>query len=277
VTVVDDPLVAGMAIRRVLPLHESSRRLRVLYPECPRVYGVAVMSDVSKRRWWPLASALSTDRLELMLHAAAEEMDSRTIAAQQLAATLAHAVIGRVVALVVLEGRAWDTGLENLWVHVDSEGTIDWLGVVDPTLRVLPDDPCRGGDSPGEGIVALPSEAALATWIAHRCHRSLAPLFDKLHAASGGAVSVAAMWHTVGSAIVVSATQVPLLAGSSEITGMRRGQAVLDALVRFGLPVRGQSSLRSTGSAPRRHFLGINHRESLAKLGQPCLSSLSTS
>ena len=45
--VVDDPLIAGMVIRRVLPLHESSRRLRRLYPECPRVYGVAVMSDVS--------------------------------------------------------------------------------------------------------------------------------------------------------------------------------------------------------------------------------------
>ena len=44
--VVDDPLIAGMAIRRVLPLHESSRRLRTLYPECPRVYGVAVMADV---------------------------------------------------------------------------------------------------------------------------------------------------------------------------------------------------------------------------------------
>ena len=53
--VIDDPLIAGMVIRRVLPLHESSRRLRALYPECPRVYGVAVMSDVSKRRWWPLA------------------------------------------------------------------------------------------------------------------------------------------------------------------------------------------------------------------------------
>ena len=51
---VDDPLIAGMAITRTLPLHESSRRLRELYPECPRVYGVAVMSDLTRRRWWPL-------------------------------------------------------------------------------------------------------------------------------------------------------------------------------------------------------------------------------
>ncbi len=141
--VVDDPSIAGMAIRRPLPLHESSRRLRELYPECPRVYGVAVMSDLSRRRWWPLAEALTTDRLR-RCSIGREETDSHGAAAQQLAATLAHVVVGRVVPLLVLEGRAWDTGLENLWVHVDSEGAIDWVGVVDPTLRALPDDPFFG-------------------------------------------------------------------------------------------------------------------------------------
>ena len=52
-------------------------------------------------------------------------------------------------------------------------------------------------------------------------------------------MSLASMWHIVGAAVVSAATQVPLLAGSSELTSMRRGQAVLDALVGFGLPVRG--------------------------------------
>ncbi len=243
----DDPLIASMAIRRVLPLHESSRRLRALYPECPRVYGVAVVGDLSRRRWWPLTDALTTNRLQAMFDLAAEETDSRAAVAHQLAATLAHVVVGRVVPLVVLEGRAWDTGLENLWVHVDSEGAIDWVGVVDPTLRALPDDPCfeRGsghiGRSTREGIVALPNEAALTTWVAHRSHRALAPLFAKLAETSGGAISVASMWHVVGGAVVSAATQVPLLAGSSEWTSMRRSQAVLDALVGFGLPVRGIS------------------------------------
>jgi hypothetical protein len=46
------------------------------------------------------------------------------------------------------------------------------------------------------------------------------------------------MWHIVGAAVVSAATQLPLLAGSSELTSMRRGQAVLDTLVGFGLPVR---------------------------------------
>ena len=143
--VVDDPLIAGMAIARTLPLHESSRRLRELYPECPRVYGVAVMADLTRRRWWPLTEALTTDRLrDDVRDRRAARWTAAVAAAQQLAATLAHVVIGRVIPLLVLEGRAWDTGLENLWVHVDSEGAIDWVGVVDPTLRALPDDPFFG-------------------------------------------------------------------------------------------------------------------------------------
>lgn len=61
----EDPLIAAMAIRRPLRLHESSRRLRELYPESPRVYGVAVMANVGRRRWWPLVAAL-TGRLQTM-------------------------------------------------------------------------------------------------------------------------------------------------------------------------------------------------------------------
>ncbi|CDO05355.1 iron reductase [Mycolicibacterium cosmeticum] len=248
--VIDDPLIARMSIRRALPLHESSRRLRELYPECPRVYGVAVMGDLSRRRWWPLAEVLTTDRLRTMFDIAIAETDSHAAVAQQLAATLAHVVVGRVVPLIVLEGRAWDTGLENLWVHVDSEGAIDWVGVVDPTLRALPDDPhLATRTSVGtvrttrDGIVALPSEAALTTWVAHRSHRALAPLFAKLFEVTDGVMSVAAMWNVVGAAVVGAATQVPLLAGSSELTSMRRSQAILDALVGFGLPVRGTGRL----------------------------------
>ena len=243
---VDDPLIAGMSIARTLPLHESSGRLRGLYPECPRVYGVAVMSDLTRRRWWPLREALTTDRLQEMFQTGALETGSPVAAAQQLAATLAHVVIGRVIPLVVLEGRAWDTGLENLWVHVDSDGAIDWVGVVDPALRALPDDPyfnshadARAADYVRDGMVWLPSEAALTTWVAHRSHCALEPLFAKLFDISGGTITMASMWHIVGAAVVGVATHVPLLARSSELTSMRRGQAVLDAFVGFGLPVRG--------------------------------------
>ena len=182
-----DPLINGMAIRRILPVHESSRRLRRLLPESPRVHGVAVMSDIAHRRWWPLATAASSGRVEQMFTSAAAELGSRRPAAQQLAATFTHGVLGRVVTLMVLEGRAWDPGPENLWLHIDSEGSIDWAGVTDPTLRVLPDDPAA------TGVVRLPGETALATWVAHRCHRSLEPLFAELQRLSRGELAQPAM------------------------------------------------------------------------------------
>jgi hypothetical protein len=242
-TLLDDPLIASMTIRRPLPIHHSSRRLRELVPECPRMYGVAVMADLSRRRWWPLADLLDSERLERMYASALAEVRSPVAVTQQLAATFAHVTIGRVLPLLALEGRAWDTGPENLWVHVDSEGAIDWVGVSDPALRALPGDPALrspGGRRPA-GILALPSEAALTTWVAHRSHRALAPLFSRLAEVSGGVLPVGAMWHAVGVAAVGAATQVPLLSGSNEALSMRRTQAVLDALVGFGLPVRGST------------------------------------
>jgi hypothetical protein len=95
-----------------------------------------------------------------------------------------------------------------------------------------------------DGMVRLPSEAALTTWVAHRSHRALEPLFASIDDVSGGAISQASMWHIAGAAVVGAATHVPLLARSSEVKSMRRAQAVLDSLVGFGLPVRGGSRLR---------------------------------
>ena len=81
-------------------------------------------------------------------------------------------------------------------------------------------------------------------WVAHRAHRALEPLFGKLHEVSSGAITIASMWHIVGSGVVGSATLLPVLVrgsgvGATEEAGMNRAQAVLDALVEFGAPVRG--------------------------------------
>ncbi len=135
---------------------------------------------------------------------------------------------------------------------VAAPDAIDWVGVADPTLRALPDDPFFvGRDEVGaahyarDGMVRLPSEAALTTWVAHRSHRALEPLFGMISDVTGSAISSASMWHMVGTAVVGAATHIPLLARSSEVTSMRRGQAVLDALAGFGMPVRGATGLRA--------------------------------
>ena len=148
-------------------------------------------------------------------------------------------------ALVVLEGRAWDTGLENLWVHVDSEGAIDWVGVVDPTLRALPETVLHGR---ADAAPPRPGRNGRAAQRGGACDLGRAPEPPRARTvvrqtARGQRRRLA--WRRCGTRRFRrrrAATQVPLLAGSSEVVGMRRGQAVLDALVGFGLPVRGQST-----------------------------------
>lgn len=237
----EDPLIARMVIRRRFALHESCTRLRQLHPQCPRTYGVAVLADVNKRRWFPLDSVFTIDRLRIRFDETAALTDRRA-AGNVLAARLIHEVLGRLLPLVLLEGRAWDTGLENLWVHFDRDNDIDWVAVVDPTVRALPDDPWINGTderSHTDTVVVLPSESALTTWAAHRCHRTLAPLFVWLHAVCEGAISISSMWQLLGSTVVVAAAQLPRRTAQDEAISFRRSQAILDAMVGFGLPVRG--------------------------------------
>lgn len=244
----ENPLTAEMDDQRPLALHESCHRLRELHPLYPRTYGVAVLAEVNKRRWCPMDSVLTVDRVGAVFDQTAT-VAGRRAAGNLLAARLTHEVLGRVLPLVLLEGRAWDTGLENLWVHFDRDNEIDWAAVVDPTMRVLPDDPGVGDDGPAlhrDAVVVLPDEAALITWVAHRCHRTLAPLFGWLHGVSESAVPIASMWQTVGSAVVAAAAQLRHLPGNREDVSFRRSQAMLDAMAGFGLPVRG------TTAPPRR-------------------------
>lgn len=210
----------------------ACHRLRALQPEHPRVYAVAAMADQGKRRWWRLADGVREGRIELMYRRHAAEMTDPAIAAEVVATALIHAVLGRVMALVVAEGRAWDPGLENLWVHTDNDGGIDWVGLADTTIRVI------DGDSPADepGTVALPCESALYVWLAHRCVPALTLVQQALARCSG--LSARRFWSLVAESIVGAATYVPALAGSSSAEGARRGQAMLAVLGQRGLPMR---------------------------------------
>ncbi|CCQ16404.1 putative uncharacterized protein [Rhodococcus sp. AW25M09] len=213
-------------------LNGSCATLRALNPEYPRMYAVAAMANEGKRRWWQLAVGVGAGRIEQMYQRSLEDLGLPEGAAVQVATALIHAVVGRVSALLVVEARAWDPGIDNLWIHMDSDGGIDWAGVASPILRVLPDDPASGE----AGTVTLPCEQALLIWTAHRCTTSLGAVFSAI--SERAPLDERVFWALVGDAILGASTHVPILAGASASAGARRGQMLLDAMVAAGAPVR---------------------------------------
>ncbi|MGW0251555.1 hypothetical protein ACWDYH_33495 [Nocardia goodfellowii] len=230
-------MLEPMTIRSQQPFDRACTRLRALQPEHPRVYAVADMADQGKRRWWQLATGLGEGRIELMYRRHAAEMISADIAAEVVATALIHAVIGRVSALLMVEGRAWDPGLENLWIHNDNDGGIDWAGLVDTTIRVLPGDRLAGES----GVVTFPCERAMYVWLAHRCASSLMLIQQALARCAG--LGARRFWALVGESIVGASTYVPELARTSPVEAARRGQGLLMALEERGLPVRRSPSV----------------------------------
>ncbi|WP_278312718.1 hypothetical protein [Lolliginicoccus levis] len=230
-------MVQGRLAARVdQPFHESMARLRALDVDYPRNYAITWMHNEPRRRWWPLGAAIPEGRLEVMHRRALRELGSRDVATGQVASMVIHAVVARLVALLVLEGRAWDPGTENLWLHYDSDGGVDWTGVVDPMLRVLPGDPAAGA----RVVRTLPCEAALLMWVAHRCETTLDPLLNEIARFSG--VNAARLWAMVGEAVMGMASYAPARAGVDDAVPLRRARALLGAFEELGRPVRSHSS-----------------------------------
>ncbi|MFG1798476.1 hypothetical protein [Nocardia sp. NPDC049149] len=220
-----------------LAFDRTCDRLRALQPEHPRVYAVAAMAEQGKRRWWRLADGVREGRIELMYRRHAAEMIRADVAAEVVATALIHAVVGRVVALLIAEGRAWDPGLENLWIHTDNDGGTDWAGLGDTTIRVVDGD-VLSGDS---GVVSLPCDGAMYVWLAHRCEPALVLIQSSMARYAG--LPARRFWQLVGESIAGASTYVPELARTDAVAGTRRGQGLLAALERRGLPVRRTTSL----------------------------------
>ncbi|MBW0269681.1 hypothetical protein ATM97_00695 [Nocardia sp. MH4] len=230
--------VTTVTSRSTAAFDRACARLQSLQPEHPRVYAVAAMAGQGKRRWWHVPNGLSEGRVELMYRRHAAEMINDDIAAEVVATALIHAVAGRVTALFVMAGRAWDPGRDNLWIHHDNDGGIDWAGLSDTTIRVVDGDP----EVDERDTVALPCEAAMAVWLAQRCASSLIPLQSVLTRCSG--LPARRFWSLVGESVIGAATYVPDLARTDATAGARRGQLLLGALEDRGLPVRRTSCLQ---------------------------------
>ena len=152
----------------------------------PKFYSIADLGTQSRRRWVPLEQAVDSGRVELMFRNHFAESGDIRFSTYLVAEAFTHGVLGRAVASFVTIGRVWDTGAENMAVRTDIEGGLDWAGVRDTTLRVLPDDPVAG--SPG--TVILPCEQALAQWLASTRHKATAHIArdtdDGVRGAVGG-------------------------------------------------------------------------------------------
>lgn len=211
----------------------------------PKFYSMADLGTQSRRRWVPLERAVDSGRVELMFRNYFAESGDIRFSTYLVAEAFTHGVLGRAVASFVTIGRVWDTGVENIAVRTDIEGGLDWAGVRDTTLRVLPDDPAAGRS----GTVVLPCEKALAQWLACRSRSTLATVFEGLSQVSN--CSVETLWSTAGESVLGAATIVPTFAGTSSEAGYRRGQLVLQALHDSGLAVRRRSPLpRTPGAGP---------------------------
>jgi len=214
-------------------------------PGYPKFYSMADLGTQSRRRWVPLERAVDSGRVELMFRNYFTESGDIRFSTYLVAEAFTHGVLGRAVASFVTIGRVWDTGAENMAVRTDIEGGLDWAGVRDTTLRVLPDDPAAGSPD----TVVLPCEKALAQWLACRSRSTLAGVFDGLARVSN--CSVETLWSTAGESVLGAATIVPTFAGTSPEVGYRRGQLVLQALHDAGLAVRRRSPLpRTPGAGP---------------------------
>lgn len=227
-----EPVIITTSRTTAASFDRACARLQALQPEHPRVYAVAAMVGQGKRRWWHVPTGLSEGRVELMYRRHAAEMINDDIAAEVVATALIHAVVGRVTALFVMSAQAWDPGRDNLWIHHDNDGGIDWAGLSDTTIRVVAGDP----EAAEPGAVALPCEAAMAVWLAQRCASALIPLQSVLSRCSG--LSARRFWSLVGESVVGAATYVPDLARADASAGARRGQLLLGAFEERGLPVR---------------------------------------
>lgn len=211
----------------------------------PKFYSMADLGRHSRRRWVRLENAVDGGRVELMFRNYFADSGDIRFATYLVADAFAHAVLGRAVASFVTTGRVWDTGAENMSVRTDIEGGLDWAGVRDTTMRVLPDDTAAGRP----GVVVLPCERSLAQWLACRSRTTLATVFEGLADVSNCGVDT--LWSMAGECVLGAATIVPTFAGTNQDTAHRRGQYVLGALHDSGLAVRRRSSLpRTPGAGP---------------------------
>jgi ferric iron reductase protein FhuF len=216
------------------PLEVTQRRLRRVFPGYPHLYAVEV-GVPAEDGWVGLARAIAGGTITTWYAAALRRHNAAglaSVAAMGVVSMLAHAVLGRLTAALVLDHRAHDVSADNLAVHLDSDGYVDQVASRSSTVRVLPDDKAAGDPQ----AVVRPDLTALINASAAQAVATMTPILAQVRAASRFGIVPA--WNVVADSVLSTATLVPLYLGGDELAGRTIGVALLDALVAQGARIR---------------------------------------
>lgn len=242
------------AVPAAWPTQVLGRRLAALNPGYPDSYGVRVARPGGD--WLTPATVVAA-----MLRGAGDHLRlSPAVAGARLIGSLGYAALGRVGVAIAATGRAYSTAPETLLLQLGGEGLVERIAVSRPELAVPGDDPWRRL----AGVTVLPDLDALVDWTAHRAHRTLGPLVEEVHEATG--YGRQPLWNLVADTVLGPAAHAAALAGRDPAAAHRTADALLDALVARGALITRRGSLCGAGAdgtpVTRRGACCLYYRES---------------
>ncbi|MGH3822793.1 MAG: (2Fe-2S)-binding protein [Pseudonocardiaceae bacterium] len=235
------------------PLELTQRRLRTVRPDYPHLYAVEVGVPAGDG-WVGLAGAIADGTITNWYTAALRRESAAglaSVAAVGVVSMLAHAVLGRLTATLVLDRRTHGVSAENLAVHLDEDGYVDQVAACSPTVCVLPDD--KAADDPH--AVVRPDLTVLLDETATQAVATLTPVIDQVSAASRFGIVPA--WNVVADSVLSTAMLVPLYLGGDELAGRAIGVALLDALVAHGARIRTRGTCQTVTREPDMYRLPV--------------------
>lgn len=224
---------------------ETVQTLARISIDDPLMYSVADLNVHNRRRWRSCEKMPSYSLIDDLFGYFFDTYGDSRYATYLAAATLTHAIVGRVVTSFELSGRVWDPHMSNLYVRTSSvPGVLDWAGVEHTVIRTLPNDPAAKRGYPPHVQITLPGEREMAYWLAGRVETSLRRSMDVLAVVSH--CEPDRLWATIGRDISFTAAVTANHGRVSREVTERRAQLVLDALHRMGHQVRGGVPLPRT-------------------------------
>lgn len=200
------------------PLEGTAARLRALVPDFPDTWALADPGP-----GWPRITEVPVEQW------CADGVGPASVRAMAVGGALAHAVLARATAALVLDGRAWDVA--DLVVHRAPAGHLDRVALRHGGAWTV------ASAAPDGGRV-FPHPAALVDALAARAVDVLGPLLDRVRAETR--FGLVPLWNAAGDAVRVTAAQVCAHAGTPARPDL--AAAVLDALVAHGAPTRGRGT-----------------------------------